>query len=113
MLEYARNDTHYLLSLYDMMRRDLISRSVIRKSDKLYSLLNKVFKESKEVTLSKYEKPILKDLDYLKILFYADNKKEAKILKILLKWRDYIARIEDKSKEFVACLLYTSDAADE
>jgi exosome complex exonuclease RRP6 len=105
MLEYARNDTHYLLKLYDLMRKDLIARSVVRKRDKLYSLLNKVFKESKEVSLLTYRKPSLKDPGYMLLVHVFNrfhNKKEVKILKILLKWRDYIARIEDKSREFIA-----------
>lgn len=104
MLNYARNDTHYLLQLYDKMRKELITRSVTRNKDKLYGLLNKVFNQSKEVSLLMYSKPVLKDYNYLILMnevLSTGDKKATKILKILLKWRDYIARAEDKSRQFI------------
>lgn len=39
MLKYAREDTHYLLHIYDRLRKDIIEKSPENKSQQLDNLL--------------------------------------------------------------------------
>eukprot|EP01016_Furgasonia_blochmanni_P007886 TRINITY_DN13167_c0_g1_i12.p1 TRINITY_DN13167_c0_g1~~TRINITY_DN13167_c0_g1_i12.p1 ORF type:complete len:441 (+),score=82.23 TRINITY_DN13167_c0_g1_i12:273-1595(+) len=84
MLRYAREDTHYLLYIYDMLR----------------SVLNR----SKEISLKKYKKPILETQGYYNILQrnkgVVSNKRYNCLAK-MLKWRDEIGRQEDESPHYL------------
>lgn len=57
MARYAREDTHYLLYIYDRMKNELIRRS------KGQDTLDK----SRAVCLRLYKKPIFSELDYMKL----------------------------------------------
>ena len=59
MVKYAREDTHYLLYVYDRMRNELIRRG--------NALLKAVLDQSREVCLRQYQKPIFSENDYLKL----------------------------------------------
>lgn len=60
--------------------------------------------KSLALCLKQYEKPQTKDYNYFMII--ARNKtlqslNEIAVLKMLLKWRDYIARVEDESSQYI------------
>ena len=60
--------------------------------------------KSNQLALKQYEKPIIKDYNYFMII--SRNKtlnsvKQYSVLKTLLKLRDYIARLEDESPQYV------------
>lgn len=62
MIKYAREDTHYLLYVYDRLRNELI-----RRSNSQSNLINVVLKNSKEISLKMYKKPTITDESYLKL----------------------------------------------
>ena len=62
MVAYARDDTHYLLYIYDRMRNELI-----RRGDETNHVLRDVLARSQEVCLRLYAKPVFSENDYLKL----------------------------------------------
>ena len=62
MERYAREDTHYLLYIYDRMRNELIRR----KKGSVDPLLT-TLERSRDVCLRTYQKPLSRDQDYLKL----------------------------------------------
>ena len=62
MAAYARDDTHYLLYIYDRMRNELI-----RRGDESNHMLRGVLDKSQEVCLRLYKKPTFLENDYLKL----------------------------------------------
>lgn len=56
MTKYARRDTHYLLYIYDCLRRDIIQESLREERPPGEDLL-KTFEASKQVCLLQYRKP--------------------------------------------------------
>ncbi|TVU48313.1 hypothetical protein EJB05_07946, partial [Eragrostis curvula] len=89
MIKYAREGTHYLLYIYDMMRQRLQ-----RESNSENDLLLEVYKHSNEIRLQLYEKEVLTDKCYLHIYGYA-------VPSAPHKWRDGIARQEDESTGYI------------
>ncbi|XP_013778141.1 LOW QUALITY PROTEIN: exosome component 10-like [Limulus polyphemus] len=99
MIHYAREDTHYLLYIYDQMKRELISKGNDQKN-----LLISVFQRSKTVCLRKYQKPPFRDDSYLDLLKKhkkSFNNCQLWALKQLYEWRDKISRVEDESTGYV------------
>ncbi|OEL38949.1 Protein RRP6-like 2 [Dichanthelium oligosanthes] len=131
MIKYAREDTHYLLYIYDLMKQRLQ-----RESTSENDLLLEVHKRSNEICLQFYEKELLTDTSYLHIygfeccfprflhLFYSAQKffcvpiwltevyydrlqehelnaKQLAVVSALHEWRDRIARQEDESTGYV------------
>ncbi|CAN7976950.1 unnamed protein product, partial [Ixodes persulcatus] len=99
MIKYAREDTHYLLHVYDLMRRDLLA-----KGNQLNNLLHSVFQRSKQVCLKRYEKPLYTEDSYLELYRKskkAFNSKQLYALRHLYSWRDRISRLEDESTGYV------------
>ncbi|XP_076358912.1 exosome complex component 10-like [Tachypleus tridentatus] len=99
MIQYAREDTHYLLYIYDHMKRDLVSKGNDQKN-----LLISVFQRSKTVCLKKYQKPPFQDDSYLDLLKKhkkSFNNCQLWALKQLYEWRDKISRTEDESTGYV------------
>ncbi|CAN6318355.1 unnamed protein product [Urochloa humidicola] len=99
MIKYAREDTHYLLYIYDLMRLRLVNESS-GDSD----LLLEVCKRSNEVCLQLYEKEQLTDSSYLHIHGLKENVLDARqlsVLSSLYRWRDGIAREEDESTGYI------------
>ncbi|XP_078430859.1 protein RRP6-like 2 isoform X2 [Wolffia australiana] len=102
MVKYAREDTHYLLFMYDVMRRRLLSESP--NTDIGDSLLAEVYKRSSEICLQLYEKELLTETSYLRIygLSEADlNPQQIAVVAGLWEWRDYVARTEDESTGYI------------
>ncbi|XP_020586128.1 protein RRP6-like 2 [Phalaenopsis equestris] len=99
MIKYAREDTHYLLHIYDLMRSRLLSLS----SDE-NDLLLEVYKRSSEICIQLYEKEVLTDTSYLHIYGLSEADFDAKQLAIvagLCEWRDKVAREEDESTGYI------------
>ncbi|RWS25027.1 Exosome component 10-like protein [Leptotrombidium deliense] len=99
MLLYAREDTHYLLYIYDKMKNELISKGNVTNN-----LLRATFDRSRQVCLKKYEKPVLNEVSYLALVKKSKsilNNRQLFALKELLVWRDKIARVEDESLGYV------------
>eukprot|EP00826_Nyctotherus_ovalis_P011872 TRINITY_DN13094_c0_g2_i4.p1 TRINITY_DN13094_c0_g2~~TRINITY_DN13094_c0_g2_i4.p1 ORF type:complete len:519 (+),score=119.86 TRINITY_DN13094_c0_g2_i4:629-2185(+) len=104
MIHYAREDTHYLLYIYDTLRRRLISMAKMRSIKDLRVYLNMVLRKSKEISAAIYLKPETKDFYYYTIISHnaaSLRKIQLRVLKLMLKWRDYIARIEDESINYI------------
>eukprot|EP00347_Sterkiella_histriomuscorum_P018705 403344491 len=103
MLKYAREDTHYLLYVYDLMRKELIQNAVKQNASNPLSMYRQVLIKSNQLCQKQYEKPIVKDYNYYMIV--GRNKtiqsmKQISVLKMLVKLRDYIARLEDESSQY-------------
>uniref|UniRef100_A0A8C4MM66 Exosome complex component 10 n=1 Tax=Equus asinus asinus TaxID=83772 RepID=A0A8C4MM66_EQUAS len=99
MLNYARDDTHYLLYIYDKMRLELWERG----NDQPVQL-QVVWQRSRDVCLKKFIKPIFTDESYLEL--YRKQKKhlntqQLTAFQLLFAWRDKTARREDESYGYV------------
>lgn len=68
MLKYAREDTHYLLNIYDKIRKDLIIEGEKKNIGNKYALIRDAYKKSNYLCLKAYEKPIVKDYNYYMIV---------------------------------------------
>ncbi len=62
MVKYAREDTHYLLYVYDRMRNELV-----RRNEEGDHFLSAVLERSKGVCLRLYQKPVFENTGYLKL----------------------------------------------
>uniref|UniRef100_A0ACD5TTZ4 Uncharacterized protein n=1 Tax=Avena sativa TaxID=4498 RepID=A0ACD5TTZ4_AVESA len=99
MIKYAREDTHYLLYIYDLMRLRLQQESTCEND-----LLLEVQKRSNEICGQLYEKELLTDKSYLHIYGLQEHELDAKQLAVvsaLHQWRDYMARQQDESTGYV------------
>ena len=99
MVLYAREDTHYLLYIYERLRNELVA-----KGNEQNNLLESVYKRSKDICLKVYEKPIFTGKSYLNL--YNRHKKalnpnQLEAFRLLYAWRDQIARLEDESYAYV------------
>lgn len=102
MLRYAREDTHYLLYIYDLMKRRLLSSST--DPDCPEAPLMEVYQRSYDICMQLYQKELLTENSYLSIygLHAADlNGQQLAIVAGLCEWRDVIARAEDESTGFI------------
>lgn len=94
MLKYAREDTHFLLYIYDCLRNELHEKN----------LYQQCLERSNQIALSVYVKPIVKDTNYFLMVGRnrsINNQKQISTLKCLIKWRDYIARFDDESCQYM------------
>lgn len=102
MLRYAREDTHYLLYIYDRMKRMLLSSSTDPECPE--APLVEVYQRSFDLCMQLYQKEILSENSYLSIygLHAADlSGQQLAIVAGLCEWRDAIARTEDESTGFI------------
>ncbi|CAD59140.2 Exosome complex component 10 homolog [Caenorhabditis elegans] len=95
MINYAREDTHYLLYSYDMLREQLLKQDT--------KDLANVYSESSDLCIKVYKKPVFNPKGYLtEIKFrFTLNTRQDYALTHLFKWRDVVARAEDESPHFV------------
>ena len=103
MLKYAREDTHYLLYCYDILKSQLIKKSLMRGEPILYSIAL-IYKKSCDLTLKEYIKPSVKEPEYYQLKSQnvsTLNKKQFSIFKLIYKFRDYIARKLDYSTSYI------------
>jgi exosome complex exonuclease RRP6 len=102
MLKYAREDTHYLLHIYDRMRMELLERGTLSNPENPRALLRAVMHQSGSLCLKVYEKPTVKDFKYYEIVAknsILQTEAQNRVLKLLLKYRDYVARLDDESPQ--------------
>ncbi|KAL3825637.1 hypothetical protein ACJIZ3_021666 [Penstemon smallii] len=102
MVKYAREDTHYLLYIYDQMRLQLLMSSA--ESDSSDPPLIEVYKRSYGICTQLYEKELLTDSSYLHIYGLQVAGLDAQQLAIvsgLYEWRDGVARAEDESTGYI------------
>lgn len=103
MLQYAKDDTHYLLQVFDCMRADLWK---CQGRDGLQACLN----ASRKTCLKRYEKEPFWPLGYRKLLDGARGvaPKASALSEIqdaamaaLWNWRDRVAREQDESVDYI------------
>ncbi|NXF31030.1 EXOSX protein, partial [Nyctibius bracteatus] len=99
MICYARDDTHYLLYIYDKVREALWEKGYEQPTQ-----LQVVWQRSRDICLKKYIKPLFSDESYLEL--YKRQKKylntqQLTAFRLLFAWRDKIARQEDESIGYV------------
>lgn len=100
MVHYARQDTHYLLYIYDRLSNQLLQQEGGRAAI-LGNLLLHVLNESRQLCLLKYEKPSFdENLSYREglgkaLLGLLPSQTER--ARILYNWRESVARKEDES----------------
>ncbi|KAH9618573.1 hypothetical protein KSS87_003885 [Heliosperma pusillum] len=102
LVGYAREDTHYLLYIYDLMRVRLFSECT--DPDNPNALLLEVYKRSYDLCMQLYEKELLTDTSYLHIYGVQGANLDAKQLSVvagLFEWRDGVARQEDESTGYI------------
>jgi len=102
MKQYAIQDTHYLLDIYDRMKFDLLRKS---KDD---TLLRQVLDVSKQVCLIRYAVEPFKPDGYKVLMSRRGTKRrndlnslQEGVLKRLWDWRDAMARKYDESVTYV------------
>ncbi|KAG9134684.1 hypothetical protein Leryth_001009 [Lithospermum erythrorhizon] len=102
MLRYAREDTHYLLYIYDLMRLRL--RSLAADAQCPGTSLSEVYNRSYNICMSLYEKELLTDQSFRSIYAVRGAGLSAQQLAVvagLCEWRDIVARAEDESTGFI------------
>ena len=98
MVNYAREDTHYLGYIYERMKKDLKIKGT---GD---NLLTAVWKNSRLVCLKRYRIPPITAESHLELYRLSKkifNERQLFALKELFAWRDRVAREEDESTGFV------------
>ena len=97
MVRYAREDTHYLLYIFDKIRLDL--------EKKESGLVREVFKRTRELTLEKYKKKEFGEKDYISVYQKKNRKKfnsqQLEAFRLMFAWRDQLARFEDEGTDYV------------
>lgn len=99
LMKYAREDTHYLLYIKDILRNALIETA-----NGQINILKAVYDRSTEICKKTYIKPVWKEESCM-IMYRKSqkmfNNKQLYALKELHKWRDQTAREEDDSIAYV------------
>ncbi|KAF7852260.1 hypothetical protein BT93_L5398 [Corymbia citriodora subsp. variegata] len=99
MIRYAREDTHYLLHIFDVMRNELLAFSG-NSDDPLVD----VYKRSYDLCMQLYEKDLWTDTSYLSIYGLQGagfNAQQIAVVAGLYEWRDVIARAQDESTGYI------------
>lgn len=98
MLNYAREDTHYLGYIFERLKQDLKNKG---NND---NLLSAVWQNSRLICLKRYRIPQLTQESHLELYRRSKkvfNERQLYALKELMAWRDRVAREEDESTGFV------------
>lgn len=99
MLHYAREDTHYLLYVYDKLRNELLSRGNAQ-----HNLLHAVYTRSRDVCLQRYERPVYSRESAIALYRKHQrplNPTQLAVYYALHEWRDAMARREDESTNYI------------
>lgn len=101
MVKYARRDTHYLLYIFDCLRKDILEGTSKQSG---LEKLQKVWNDSNKVALLKHSKPEQYSRQYWNLvggqkLIWDDCKME--IFGSLWDWRCLVARKDDESEVYV------------
>lgn len=105
MVKYAREDTRYLLYIYDEMKKELLAQSNAAQS----SLLFETLQNSSKLCLQVYDKPKASVEDAAPLLerlkgtvgLTAPSELQERVFTTLYLWRDRVAREEDESTGYV------------
>lgn len=120
-LKYAREDTHYLLYIYDVLRNRLLEhganeagkgekegceQSSVEENKR--SLILQAFANSKEICKKKYTKNVVEANSHL-VLYERKmgrggvklSDRSLEVLRRLYAWRDKLARVEDESTGYI------------
>jgi exosome complex exonuclease RRP6 len=109
LISYARDDTHYLLFIYDCLRREIFNNSnnaTIHGRVGLDSYMA-VLNRSRDVCLSRYEKPAFDPLGYTHTLLSRRrgtsdlSATQKQYMAALWMWRDIKARDIDESSTYI------------
>jgi len=104
MVKYAREDTHYLLYIYDNLRNDLFLGNTHTPSNVGgVERLEDVLARSKELCMRRYEKELFTETSYLTLInkFTRSSQTNEKVIRVLYKWRDTVSRKDDESVRYV------------
>lgn len=103
MIRYAREDTHYLLYIYDELRNELIKQQMSQSTSSEITQFKLVHEKSKLICKKIFRKPIFYSKGFLNLCQHNShlNAKQTKALHDLYTWRDKIARESDESCEYV------------
>lgn len=99
MEKYAREDTHYLLYVYDRLRNEAISRG-----NESNNLLKVILSRSRDICLSTYEKDQVDAESHMQLYNkFGDvlNEEQLRVFASVFYWRDRTAREEDESVRYV------------
>lgn len=100
MIKYAREDTHYLLYIYDMLKKNILARA-----HEPLKLLKSVYQKSAQLALDRYEKEVYDASESWKMTYYKYQKplsaSQMNVFKAIHAWRDHVAREEDESVRYV------------
>ncbi|XP_063934617.1 uncharacterized protein LOC135146374 isoform X2 [Zophobas morio] len=99
MRRYAREDTHYLLYIYDCFKNELLLRS-----NESGNLLRAVWERSTSICLKKYEKSVWHEKKYQDLYLKYNRrytKQQMSVFKALYDWRDQVSREEDESPSYI------------
>eukprot|EP00744_Colponema_vietnamica_P008703 GILI01012407.1.p1 GENE.GILI01012407.1~~GILI01012407.1.p1 ORF type:complete len:748 (+),score=191.69 GILI01012407.1:51-2294(+) len=100
MVHYARQDTHYLLYIYDRLSNQLLQQEGGRAAV-LGNLLVHVLNESRQLCLLQYEKPAFDEnssyRDGLGKALLGLLPSQCERARVLYNWREEVARKEDES----------------
>lgn len=99
LVKYAREDTHYLLYIKDVLKNALID-----VSNGQINILKAVYDRSTEICKKTYIKPAWTEESYMNMYRKSHklfNNKQLYALRELHKWRDDVARQEDDSIGYV------------
>ena len=101
MVRYAREDTHYLLHIYDRLRNELIKQG--ENGAATPSPIQLVYEKSKLLCKKVYRKPAFFSKGFLNICQSNSHlsSKQMKALHDLFMWRDRMAREADESCDYV------------
>ena len=94
MLRYAREDTHYLLYIYDRLKQELSS-----KSDSGDNLVRAVLSRSVVIASKRYEKPVIGPSSHAQLLSrhnYSFSAPQMRVFAAMYGWRDALARRLDE-----------------
>ncbi|KAK0176506.1 hypothetical protein PV328_000637 [Microctonus aethiopoides] len=99
LMKYAREDTHYLLYIKDILQNNLIDIA-----NGQINILKAVYDRSTDICKQIYEKPVCDENSFMNMYRKSHkmfNNKQLYALKELYMWRDTIARQEDDSTGYV------------
>lgn len=108
MIHYARADTHFLLYIYDVLKKELAELSVVPRELGIGTLnpLEIVLERSRRICLSLYQREQISEDSFLGLYdkipeASSFGSEQTAMFAALYSWRDKIAREEDESTGYV------------
>ena len=92
MINYARCDTHFLLYIYDILKKKLIERSLNNNPNYPFNSLIECIKKSNEISMKSYQKPIVSYEFYSMNYSLYQSNRQISLLEEIFFFRDYVGR---------------------